>query len=713
RFRRLQERVAGIPVLGASVVVTVAPGTRADLVIDHTFRGLAHQARPRVSKTAAVHTAAMRLRVRSYRAPLRATLAILPRPPHGMLVWRVLLPSRTPLGSFEVLVDAHTKRVLRVRNLLRFWDTGQAAIFDPNPVETNGSRTGLANNNDADSSLLTSLRTPVTLQRLNPLDDCLDGEWVKAVLPAGDPAASTAQGDVCLPGRNWGLTGTNVTRSNHRFDALMAYFHIDRDQAYLQSLGFTNVVNRQLQANADPNLPMGQDDNSYYDPATGEISLGSGGVPDAQDADVINHEYGHAIQDSQVPGFGEGQQAGAMGEGFADYFAADQSATWTPSPEFDPCIAEWDAMGYMPPEDCVRRVDLNPTVAQQLQSPCSGEIHCLGKAWSSALWTIRGALGGPGADKLIIQSQFSLTPNASFQDGCLALLAADEALNGGANQAFLRTLLSSRGLLDLAHADDTIPTALPLSVPGQVTGNVDAVNDPHDVYKLSLTAGHGVIVHSTSSADVDLRLYAPGSTTLYGGTIVAGATTVGTGNESFEYIAATSGTYYLDVDAASGSGTYTLETLADTDGDGIPDPSDNCPTVPNPSQADWDHNGKGDACDPHARITVTSVSVRGHTVTLVGRVRPNTVRPGAWELLVRRRGCAGACSYGRPTRATGTRSLSPGKIELAFHLPRPGLYRLQAVLTDPHYNRAKSGFVSVRIGGKTGAAGRLSRRRGR
>ncbi|MFQ6093549.1 MAG: thrombospondin type 3 repeat-containing protein, partial [bacterium] len=35
----------------------------------------------------------------------------------------------------------------------------------------------------------------------------------------------------------------------------------------------------------------------------------------------------------------------------------------------------------------------------------------------------------------------------------------------------------------------------------------------------------------------------------------------------------------------------------DSDGDGVEDDSDNCPTVPNPSQADGDGDGLGDACD--------------------------------------------------------------------------------------------------------------------
>jgi putative Ig domain-containing protein/thrombospondin type 3 repeat protein/galactose oxidase-like protein len=54
-------------------------------------------------------------------------------------------------------------------------------------------------------------------------------------------------------------------------------------------------------------------------------------------------------------------------------------------------------------------------------------------------------------------------------------------------------------------------------------------------------------------------------------------------------------------------------TIIDTDGDGIPDGQDNCPTVPNPNQADSNGNGIGDACDPtpmptafNNKVTTTS-----------------------------------------------------------------------------------------------------------
>jgi hypothetical protein len=601
-------------------------------------------------------------------------------------------------------------------------------IFDPNPVETNGGTSGLelGDDNNADSALLTSLRRPVTLQRLNPSDDCLDGQWVKAILPAGD---------VCLPGRDF----SSVTRSNDQFEALMAYFHVDRAQAYIESLGFTNVVNRQILVNADSNFGMGNDDNSFYDPSTGELSFGPGGVDDAEDADVINHEYGHAIQDSQVPGFGAGDEAGAMGEGFADYFAADMSATYTPNATFDPCIAEWDVIGS---EDCLRRVDTNQTVSQLEGFPCLGEIHCLGQAWSSVLWTIRGTLGAAAADKLIIQSQYSLPANASFQDGSRVLIVADRNLNAGANQTFLENLLSSRGLLDLAHLDDTPDGATPLAVPGQASGDLDASTDVHDVFSLALTGGRGMIVKLTGAGDFDLRLYGPGTTSLYSGTVVAGSTTTGTSTESFSYLppGSSKATYFLDVAATNGAGSYTVETISDLDGDGVADGTDNCPTfanrnqqdtdkdhlgdvcdkfprdaandvdhdgrganadncplVANANQRDWNGNGRGDACDRSSRISVIGVFVRGYHVTFVGSMRPIGIKRNGWDVFVQRRVCRQTCAFTRPKRETGARQLAAGRIQFKFDLGRPGRYRLYARLKDPRYKRARSGFATILI----------------
>lgn len=54
-----------------------------------------------------------------------------------------------------------------------------------------------------------------------------------------------------------------------------------------------------------------------------------------------------------------------------------------------------------------------------------------------------------------------------------------------------------------------------------------------------------------------------------------------------------------DVDEANNSATDTDDIVqVDTDDDGIPDGSDNCPAIVNPDQADADADGLGDVCDP-------------------------------------------------------------------------------------------------------------------
>ena len=747
RFVRFRQEAGGVPVLGAEAVVTDAPGAR-DLLVDGTRRRVRAPADADVSRAAAVRTARQAAKVRQMRAPARASLAILPRHGGQRLVWRVGLSSDRPLGAFEVLVDAHGGDVVRVRNLIKraYTATGTARLYDPNPVEMQGDTDGFAYPDlDADTDRLTELRVPRSLPRLSDSNFCLDGRWVLAV----DDSGATPQ-DVCdstPPERNWAQAGTNdVTRSDNFFEPLMAYYHVDRTQAYIQSLGFSlsrgnEVLDQQVRVNANGTTQ----DNSFYDPNTTEITLGSGGTDDGEDADIIVHEYGHAIQDDQVPGFGLTHEGGSMGEGFGDYMMAVASRNASPS-NLDPCLAEWDAfgLGFSGSQPCLRNANNSTTLQQALAncpldpppSPFPGEpeIHCVGEVWAGALWQLRNALGGAVMDRLVLQSHFSLTPTSGFDAASRALLAADRARYGGSHRGLLINVLSNRGLLDRERLDDSPVDAPGLGIPGMARGRLNADSDPHDVYRLSLRAGQSVVVTGSGIGEVDLRLFPPGTTNVDSGDAVAGSTIAGP-DEEIAFTAPRAGSYYLDVFTPLGSATYTVRTLPDADGDGVANAADNCPvrrnplqvnrdgdafgdacdrfprdrrndvdgdgrgadrdncpTVRNRSQANWDGDRRGDACDSSTRLSKLRAKAGGRlslsaNVYPRGRVKARSVR-----FVVERRRASGR-GWKKVASVKGRRK-SKGRVSARVRRPADGRYRLRVRLKQ---RRLKSATARKRF----------------
>jgi hypothetical protein len=106
----------------------------------------------------------------------------------------------------------------------------------------------------------------------------------------------------------------------------------DRDEG--PELGFGSglrPVNRESQ---DIRINQWGADNSFSWDKKDLLKFGKGGVDDAEDAEVILHEYGHAIQDAQQTphGFGPSVEAGSVGEGFADYWAVTVADVVAPTP---------------------------------------------------------------------------------------------------------------------------------------------------------------------------------------------------------------------------------------------------------------------------------------------------------------------------------------------------------------------------------------------
>ena len=136
----------------------------------------------------------------------------------------------------------------------------------------------------------------------------LRGSWAVVESSTGTPAYSA--------------TGTyDFDRSQDQFEQVMGYFWVNQAQEYLQSLGFGSTLPGIIDEPFAVKIGQYGGDNSYQTDFPYRIRLGKGGVDDAEDAEVIVHEYGHAVHADQVAGYGQSLDAGAIGESFGDYLA--------------------------------------------------------------------------------------------------------------------------------------------------------------------------------------------------------------------------------------------------------------------------------------------------------------------------------------------------------------------------------------------------------
>lgn len=308
--------------------------------------------------------------------------------------------------------------------------TAVARVFMVNPVQSTGDQS-LTDGRDADSAVPSSAYATVALRGLDG-SGYLNGRWATVRSETGAPAYSTA-GDF------------SFTRSADQFEQVMAYFWVNESQEYLQSLGFGTELPGANDQPQQVRINQWGADNSYFTDKKEEIRFGKGGVDDAEDGEVVVHEYGHAVHQAQVPGFGSSVEAGSIGEAFGDYLAmtvglaAEARYGW-PQAADPACVADWDATGYTSSAPhCLRRTDSDKVYADRI-----GEVHADGEIWSRALNDIRTALGARTADRIIVNAQFSFAPDTSFTDAALTTVATARSMYGDKAAMTVRQAFAAR-----------------------------------------------------------------------------------------------------------------------------------------------------------------------------------------------------------------------------------------------------------------------------
>ncbi len=323
-------------------------------------------------------------------------------------------------------------------------------VFDPDPLTTARATygtQGFIDNDDATSPQLDAQRFLVGLKNLKFLGGkyYLEGPYVKVTdwdTPI-KPVASTTDPD-----------SFKFNRFDDGFEDVMVYYHIDSCQRYLQHLGFNNIQN--LPIVIDPHGMNGTDNSAYF-PSTNKLSYGEGDVDDAEDDDVILHEYGHAINYGVIPNWNYSGEQAAIAEGFGDYWAATYSRKrgyWTPSDVQFNWVFNWDGHNVVDYFGWAGRI-LNYTPLYP--SGITYDVYKDGQMWSTTLMNIWNDIGAEVIDRLVVQSFYYLASSGvTMTTASQAVIQADRDLYGGTHLQSLIKWFSQRGFINLSHYPPSI-----------------------------------------------------------------------------------------------------------------------------------------------------------------------------------------------------------------------------------------------------------------
>jgi len=505
---RFPQAIDGIPVEGAEVCVHFDAHGRL-MKLGSTWRRDPRPIRaPAIGPEEAARRALAFLASRAKPGLMEVEDAGLIITRYGELAREVRARIAEPPELLRIRIDGRTGAILEARDILRRAD-GEGRVFIPNPVVTLED-IALRDQDNSAAAVAAEAYVTVTLPDLD-LDlarlGTLTGPYVST---EGTPNRVKEPSLRFL-----------YDRSHPGFEEVMVYYHIDATARLIHDLGFADLGRRRIQVfvnSQPPGIPL-TTDVSYFQPTgqrTGYIAFGSGGVDDAEDGEIIVHEYGHAIQHEQVPYFGESGEAEAIGEGFCDFLATGSLAPW--SGGFgDDCFGEWDARGYTlggADVHCLRSIPSLAIYPDDLR----GRPHLDGLIYASALWAIFRSLGREEALSLAIEANFFLQASARFRDLGPALLDADRAIHDGAHVGALQGILAARGLLPapMPLAGYAFATGLPVRIPDAepqgVTSDVEWDGDAR------ILSGRSVRVYvdidHVFPLDIEASLIAPDGTRL-------------------------------------------------------------------------------------------------------------------------------------------------------------------------------------------------------
>ncbi|MCX6182161.1 MAG: T9SS type A sorting domain-containing protein [Bacteroidetes bacterium] len=340
---------------------------------------------------------------------------------------------KTGALSYEYIMD-ESGAIVYSSDLLSYSgkkdSTAVFAVFNPDPITSAQTVYGApyADDNDSDNPSLNNEIQHKTLSVKFENDTFfLENDFYKIEdidQPNNTPAISKNDSFV-------------FNRSEIGFEEVNSFYHINTFRTHVKSLGFNDIVDFQL--SIDAHAHSGGDNSSFNEFST-PVSLlfGDGGVDDAEDADVVVHEFGHAISAAAAHFSNNGGERKAIDEGFGDYCAASYSRSnsnyhWEEIFNWDGHNEFWDG----------RTAVTNKHYPEDYSSTKWKD----GQMWSATLMQIQDDIGANSTDSIVLQALYSQAQNTTMSDAARLLLDADTALFNGKYATVLYQRLSARGFL--------------------------------------------------------------------------------------------------------------------------------------------------------------------------------------------------------------------------------------------------------------------------
>lgn len=319
-------------------------------------------------------------------------------------------------------------------------------VFLPNPVQSAkvsyGSPYVNANDSDVPQLLAEQKKVSFNAQILNDTFRLAGGKlfFGEVSLPHSTPA--------------WSLGDSfYFNRSHPFFEEINSFYHLLTYSKYLQNTGFSYLLDSiKIDAHA-----FNGGDNSAFDPAVYPYTLeyGTGGVEDAEDGQVVIHEFGHSLSQMASPNTVIGSERSTMEEGTADYFCVSYSR-WYNSYNWDK-VFTWDGHneywnGFMASTKKIYPNDLTNNTNNDRE------------IWSSTLMCIYEKLGSSVTDSLVLNYLPLQGPNTNMPQMARSILKVDSLLWSGSHNRQISDCFVERGILKFGVSVNTPESTKPFKV---------------------------------------------------------------------------------------------------------------------------------------------------------------------------------------------------------------------------------------------------------